>query len=282
MRARRWIVATGGLAVVVAAGAVGTTLVTTTAAGARTPSKPAVVTAAETVCFDLSVSVVAGGTTYAGTVIGQADLATGEVAATIDIPAGFGSVLSAIDPSIATLVPAAVDADTTAQMVFAHRTLYLSLAGLSFGAKQWVSFPVSGAGMSALKLVARGLRNPRYLSKLAKSLGATVTSLGTEVIGGVPADGYSTVLPVTTLLDAIPGLGSAIVSEVGADLGSTLPVDVWVERGGPVLQISVDLTPPAGSPIGSVDVSLGLNNWGAPVTITVPGPGDSVRIPVSL
>jgi hypothetical protein len=69
---------------------------------------------------------------------------------------------------------------------------------------------------------------------------------------------------------------------VGADLGSTLPVDVWIEQGGPVLQISVDLTPPSGSPIGSVDVSLGLSNWGAPVMITVPAHADVMRIPISL
>lgn len=280
MGGRRLVAALGALGIAVTAVTLGAIAASSGVAGART-APPAATPPPTTAAFDLNVSVQAGGTTYGGSVVGNVNLASGKFAATIDVPGGFGTVISAISPRLASLVPSAVDADTTAQAVFTGRTIYLSMAGLP---TQWVAFPVTlpGGAKKALTAAAKGLENVKKLGRLAKRLDLSVTSLGTEQIDGVTAKGYSTSVGVASLLSLLPGLGSATGTQVIGMLGPSVPVTVWAEPAGPVVLLSVDLAPPAGSPIQSLQLSLGLSNWGEAVTVTAPPAADVMRIPLTL
>jgi hypothetical protein len=271
MRASRWLGAIGGTAVVVTAVTLGSALASSGVAGARsrsTTSTPAPTTAD----YDLELSVQANGTTYDGSAVGQVDFAGGQVAATINVPEGFGAVISAIDPGIASKVPAAVDSDTSAQAVYSAGTLYLSMAGLPIGSKQWVGVPFqpSSAMVSAFETAAKGLENVKTLGKLARRLGSSITSLGTQTIDGATANGYSTSIATASLLSLLHGISSTTSAEVLSILGPSLPVEVWAEPSGPVVQLTIDLSPPSGSVVQSLNLSLALSNWGAPLTITVP------------
>ncbi len=286
MNVRRRILTIGSLVVVVTAVTIGSLVAVSGVAGARTA--PRTTTAAPTTAaFNLSVAVDTPSTNYSGSVVGQIDFATAQLAATINVPEGFGTIISAIAPKFASLVPAAVDADTQAQVIFSGGTLYLNVAGL-FGSK-WIGIPFghTPAASSAFREVAKGLENVKVLGRLAKHSGGSVTKLGTKSINGIQANGYSTQLALGSLLHVIHvGRGGHIARSLGrtttSTLGSALPVQVWAEPSGPVVQLSINVTPPAGSPITSLDVSLSLSSWGAPVTITAPPASDVVSLPFSL
>ena len=131
--------------------------------------------------------------------------------------------------------------------------------------------------------MAKGLENVKNLSRLARRLGCTTTSLGTKNIDGVTAQGYSASVGAASILRLLPRHGHSRRPGSSSTLGSTtVPVQVWAEHAGPVVQVSIDVTPPASSSIDSIDISLGLSNWGAPVTITAPPASDVLVLPFSL
>ncbi len=287
MNVRRRIVTISSLAVVVTAVTIGSLVAVSGVAGARTAPRTTTTAAPKTASFDLSVAVTtAASANYSGSIAGQIDFATAQLAATITVPEGFGTIISAIAPKFASMVPAAVDADTTAQVIFSGGTLYLNVAGL-FGSK-WIGIPFghSRTAASAFRDVAKGLENVKVLGRLAKHSGGSVTKLGPKTINGVQTNGYSTQLALGSLLHLVHGnRGFHRARSMGAKatttLGSSLPVQVWAEPSGPVVQLSIDVNPPSG-PISSLDVSLSLSNWGAPVTITAPPASDVVSLPFSL
>ena len=284
MRARRRIAAIGGLAVVVAAATTGAVVASGGVAGARPASKSAAALPT-TAAFDLSVSVQTTSTTYAGSIVGNVNFGTGQVEGTINIPEGIGTIISAIAPKLASLVPAAVAADTSAQVIFTGQTLYLDLAGLPIGNKQWVALPLktSGGIGSAFKTVGKGLESIKNLSHLTRRLHVTTTSLGSKSINGVTAQGYSASVGAGSILRILPRHGHRSMTGVTSTLGSTpVSVQIWAEHAGPVVQVTIDANPPATSSIGSIDISLSLSNWGDPVTITAPPASDVLVLPFSL
>jgi hypothetical protein len=285
MKVRRRIAAIGGLAVVVAAATIGSVVATSGVAGAR-PAPKTRAAIPTTAAFDLSVSVQTTSTTFSGSIVGNVNFGTGQVEGTINIPEGIGTIISAIAPKLASLVPAAVAADTSAQVIFTGQTLYLDLAGLPIGNKQWValSLNTSGGIGSAFKTVGKGLENIKNLGHLTRRLGVTTTSLGTKSINGVNAQGYSASVSSASILRILPHHGrKTTTSGVTSALGSTpVSVQVWAQHAGPVVQVTITAAPPASSSIGSVNISLNLSNWGAPVTITAPPASEVLLLPFSL
>lgn len=287
MRKSRVVGVIGSLSIVLVGGTLWSVLSMTTAAGvsaSRAAKHHLVSSAATTATFDLTASVQAGGTDYQGSVDGQIDFANSEATATVEVPGGFGQVISAVDPGLASKLPAAVDADTSAQIVVLGGDLYLSMAGLPIGSDQWVELGLGGSKSlaSAFGTVGAALENVGTLAKLTGGMHSTVTSLGTQEVNGVSAEGYSTSVDLSSLLSHIPGVSAAISAEVTDALGESLPVEVWAEPHGPVVQLSVDSSPPAGSTIQSLDVSLDMSNWGEPVTITAPPASETLAVPIKL
>jgi hypothetical protein len=117
-----------------------------------------------------------------------------------------------------------------------------------------------------------------------------VAKIGSETIRGVETTHYKATLDLAKAVDRanVPAslrddLGK-IVRRNGASL--TIPADVWVDNDGLArrIQLKLDLAKLAG-PDGGMDVpaltmSMDLYDFGVPVHVEAPPPGETVPFPV--
>jgi hypothetical protein len=183
------------------------------------------------------------------------------------------------------------------------------LAPLAAG-KQWFSAPLpsSAAKVASGPLSATLLGDPTKLLHLLTTLGGTVTTVGPATVDGVATTEYQTSLHLSQVASAarakvnahagrpVPGAkGRSIPRSVKQGFGAlgltTIPVEVWVGSDGLVRQATFTLNlahvnlanpgallhglaaSPSASPTGPgsvVTVTLGLSEFGTPVSVTAP------------
>jgi hypothetical protein len=74
----------------------------------------------------------------------------------------------------------------------------------------------------------------KALGKLTHRLDSSITSLGTQTIDGVTANGYAASVDLASLLNHEQRVTPATSAKVLKPLGPSLPVEVWAEPRGPV------------------------------------------------
>jgi hypothetical protein len=230
---------------------------------ARTESKTAgheSTGAVTTAHLNFSVALTglaSGAVTVTGS--GQADLRNHAVSLDVNIPA-----------ALATLIPGGSATPETVQVVLSGDTVYADIPGLaSLIGEPWISVALPSKtaahrGADGTKLASE-FGNVEAIVAFAQAHHATVTSLGSANVDGVPATGHKIV---------------ATLSPKGGV--HTVTASLWSGASDRLLQ--ADLTTSTTTPVGPVGISavVDLTGYGAPVTISVPPPSQVKAVPLSM
>ena len=163
--------------------------------------------------FTLTFSATAvGGTSVTGTGNGQANFATDQAEATLNLPGGLGPILSVLPSSLSGFTKG-IAADTQVQGAVSDGTVFLTLPGLTVTKKDTIglSFPATAVA-KAFTTIAKALGDPSAVLGEIKSHAVHVKSLGKHTVDGVEASGYGVTVETGKVLGLIPGVGSAIGS----------------------------------------------------------------------
>ena len=96
-------------------------------------------------------------------------------------------------------------------------------------------------------------------------------SAGTRTIGGVPASGAEVDLTLSQLLKVIPGLSPAVAHDTRAMANVKIPVTVWVDHQGRLVEVSLAAGPSSSQ--GSLTGTVRFSSYNVPVTIAAPAAG---------
>ena len=159
-----------------------------------------------------------------------------------------------------------------------YLTLPSSVAALAGGAPS-VSIPPTATlrteVMTALTQTAAAITYARILLGTLTSPQAP-TRVGTRIINGRRAQGTEVNLTLSQLLKVVPALSPAMGVTEGAMGRTEIPVTVWVDRQGRLVE--ADMAQPKSAATWMAG-TVRFSNFNAPVTISAP-PADTVR-PIS-
>jgi hypothetical protein len=249
----------------------------TAADAAPRPSSAPVVTS---VSFDVNLRVTMPGQ-YATTLRarGKTDFVHHALTATVTLPAvglhasadGLGSL-----PGDKPLTLAAIWVDGRAYV-----TVPPSLAALAGGAKV-LSVPVSGS--DAGKVATAFTQSSVALSYTRLLMSELVQPdqqhrVAARTIGGVRATGTRADLTLAQLLKLVPGLSPSMSGDIKALAGVTIPVTVWVDRSGRLVEVALS---PSSSPSGSISGTVSFSDYDAKVDIAAPAAGTVKTAPASV
>jgi hypothetical protein len=169
----------------------------------------------------------------------------------------------------------------TVELRLVDRELYLdlplSLRPAAAGAHPWV----------ALDLASRAKRPGEFggtswpaafsaaslLTRLRTVSTAGFDERGAATVNGVATTAYAGEIDLAKLAglakDAAPSAAKALGSVEPQLAASVVPVEVWVDAGGRIRQITASLTP-AGASTPALAVTIDLDDFGAPVSIAAP------------
>ena len=171
---------------------------------------------------------------------------------------------------------------TSITAVLDATTVYVQVPGAArsaVGGKPWLKFDISGLGSS-------GSDDPAQTLAVLEASSTSTQDLGPATVGGVATTHYQAqVDPAKAAAKASPAAQKLIAQLPALTGGATFPVDVWVDAHGLPRQLGYVITiqkAPAGSATAAaqafpetVRVTMGLSDYGTPVTVTVP-PADQV------
>ncbi len=161
------------------------------------------------------------------------------------------------------------------QTILDNGTDYMSsnlMTGVPGVSKPWLSANISNeSGSSAVTGV---LTDPTQMLSFLSSVG-TVTSLGSSVINGVSAKGYS----VTVDLSKVGQAGTnSLVGTMRCVGTTTIPMKIWIDSQGRAVQVAFvwNLALPSGaaSMHEVINATFSFSEFGEPVSITPPSASD--------
>jgi hypothetical protein len=173
-----------------------------------------------------------------------------------------------------------------------------SLQGM-LGGKAWIEADLPTVdGLAGEQLGLPGLGQGLDVTALLdwlRGVSGDVTNVGTDTIHGITATHYRAAVDLTKAAADAPAAVRARVEQAAQAVGQTVPVDVWVDGQGRLVQLTTSVDPTkiqapaaagsgaigsglAGSGLagsGPVAVTVDLWNFGMPVVVTAP-PADQV------
>jgi hypothetical protein len=160
----------------------------------------------------------------------------------------------------------------TMEMRATKSTMYMrtSLPGTP---GQWTSIDLAEAAALAGKQ-GTGLgsgasaQDPAQLLRILAAAGDGVTTVGTDTIDDAPATHYHAVLDLAKYIDKVkttlPSESAGVMKVFGK---SSMPVDVWIDAKGRVVQEELSIDTKVGM---SMDMTMQFSSFGEPVTIDMP------------
>lgn len=208
------------------------------------------------------VSLSVGGTSLH--VDGVADLRTGQGDLAVSLPAPFGQaeVRSTGPDYFVHLPPQLAAATGTKPWIRVDRATLQELAGSQLGV------PGLGAALDFSDLLA-----------WLRDVSGQIATIGDQTINGTPTTHYRAQVDVARAASRM-GADTNTASAVARTIGSTLPVDVWIDAQGRLrqMEVAVDLDtlrPPQGVTLpgnlrGRADLTIDLWNFGVAVHQVAP------------
>lgn len=154
--------------------------------------------------------------------------------------------------------------------------LYLDLPALSPtlpAGKRWIRLDVDKAaksvGADLGQMMTQANQNPAEILDLLRATGQ-IAEVGTETIDGVETTKYKVAIDLAAAAE-LRGVSSDLVQRLTAAGAPThLPAEVWVGDDGLVRQFRVIEDLSAGGHSGSVQITVGLRDFGTDVSVTAP------------
>lgn len=215
-------------------------------------------TAAHTARMMMTMAVTTAGHDLTITSSGAADFAQHTVEMTTQLP-GAGEMQERVVGSTVYLqLPAAV----TGHLPVRTPWVSVNIASLSKLAG------VSPTGLS-------GFSDPRQVLSVLRQRAQSVHADGPATVDGVATTKYSAVFRPAALAGELAA-GSPAASAL-SQMGD-VPVTVWVDHTGRMRQMTMALTLPAQAGGGHVAVTIDMNHFGVPVSVTAPPAGQVTDI----
>jgi len=160
----------------------------------------------------------------------------------------------------------------------ASPVLYMQLPALDqyLNGKTWVKADLGALaqkqGIDLNQLFqAAGNEDPTRALQMLESVG-NVSKVGTATIDGVDTTEYSGTIDVQK---AAAALGPSYEKLLNGSKVTSIPVDVWIGSDGLVRRLHEHLSYDVNGTQATTDLTMNLNDFGSPVTITTP-PADQV------
>jgi hypothetical protein len=149
--------------------------------------------------------------------------------------------------------------------------------------KHWVAIPTPVGNGGSL---GTGTSDPLAQLQMLVAKGNTVVSIGTKEIRGVTASGYAVTLSRQNQLNAeqrylaSSGLDAATRQQLSqaAEKLAAPTLDVWFDSSKLLRRIGFAINQTQNGKTVSTDLEMDLVDYGAPVTINPPPPGDVVSL----
>jgi hypothetical protein len=169
--------------------------------------------------------------------------------------------------------------------IFKSAALYIGsplFAGKLPGGAHWMKLDIARFGQALgldLQSLTGGQSNPAQFLEYLKASGGTVTSVGHELVRGVPTTHYRGTIDLSKVADMLPGGNRAqlhaalakVIAQIGA---SSLPVDVWVDSARLVRRMEIVISASAGGQSLRMQMSVELFGFGPTPPVTAPAQGD--------
>jgi hypothetical protein len=169
--------------------------------------------------------------------------------------------------------------------IFKSAALYIGsplFAGKLPGGAHWMKLDIARFGQALgldLQSLTGGQSNPAQFLEYLKASGGTVTSVGHELVRGVPTTHYRGTIDLSKVADMLPGGNRAqlhaalakVIAQIGA---SSLPVDVWVDSARLVRRMEIVISASAGGQSLRMQMSVELFGFGPTPAVTAPAQGD--------
>lgn len=196
----------------------------------------------------------------------------------------LGSLLQDLGGAAGGAAPAGFDAPM--QVVVSEETVYLRVPLLEAltGTSGWLSAAADelGAGADALG-VTGATTHPARLLETLRGITADLDGRGEEEVRGVTATRYAGTIDLDDVLAGAPADEraqlEAELDQLGAPGSRSVPVEVWIDADGLVRRLSMRFDGiaadegPIGVP-GSATMTLELFDFGLPVEVELPAPGE--------
>ena len=197
---------------------------------------------------------------------GAVDLVAGAADFTADLPMSLGSV----------------EVRTVGSVAYVH--LPANLQGLA-GGKPWIAADVPTVdGLAGAQLGLPGLGqgfDVRTLLDWLRGVSGTVTQVGTDTIHGAAATHYRAEVDLSKAAAAAPPAVRDGLAQAAQAVGGPIPVDVWVDGQGRLVQLTTSADPTGVPGAGPVALTVDLWGFGQPVDVAAP-PADQVStLPVA-
>jgi hypothetical protein len=159
--------------------------------------------------------------------------------------------------------------------------IYLNLPVLAKvmpGGKPWIKVDLSAVGKQAgidLSQFTQLGTDPSQMVGWLRTVSGDVTTVGTEQIDGVDTTHYRANVDLSKYPDLVPSDQRAAVRKAIDQLTKTahissVPVHVWVDKGGLVRQVRAVLTETIQGQTMNVVTTERFHDFGAPVDIQIP------------
>jgi hypothetical protein len=169
--------------------------------------------------------------------------------------------------------------------IFKSSAVYVSspiFAGKLPGGARWMKIDLGRVGQAAglnLEQLAGGQSNPAQLLEYLKGSGGSVTTVGHELVRGVPTTHFSGTVDLGKVADAMPStdrsqLRKALAKVIAATGLSSLPVDVWVDAHRLVRRIALVMSIHTGSQQAQLHITIDLFGFGATPSVSAPPAGE--------
>jgi hypothetical protein len=159
------------------------------------------------------------------------------------------------------------------------------LAGRLPGGARWLAVDLSkaagAAGLDPSSIAGEGIDPGQYLQYL-QAHGGTSTAVGHDLIRGVQSTHYHVQVDLLAAAEAHAGGDRAqiraAIGQLTAKLGRrTLPLDVWIDRGGLVRRIAISLDGLGGTGAG-IDLALEFFAFGPTAAVTAPASSEVLEM----
>lgn len=161
-----------------------------------------------------------------------------------------------------------------ARFILVDRVIYLKMPGLTQSDK-YIKIDASKANDPLAKMFNQILSklNPSQAFEAFDAI-TKVERVGTQEVDGVQTTAYKVTVDTAKALKA-QGMAGQIPT---GQLPKTLTYDVWVDSANLVRRLRMDIPAPGGGAASAGTVDMTMSQWGEPVDIAAPPPGQTTTM----
>jgi len=155
------------------------------------------------------------------------------------------------------------------------------------GGARWMKVDLKQlGGLAGLDLqgLSSGESNPAQLLEYLRAHGGSVTTVGSEVLRGVPTTRFRGSIDLEKVAETLPeserAAAKGALQQLSAETGlSSIPFEVWVDRQHRVRRIDLSMSIAAAGQQGGLQITVELSGFGPTPSVAAPGASEVFTAP---